>query len=90
MVLVLKRAWPAQNGKHSKRVVIPEGRHRVTKVKSPFGFGGDWLVLEGTQTGLPENCWRQWKNGEFIINAKGHTRYGQPNDWDDREIIIEE
>jgi hypothetical protein len=89
MRLVLKRDWDvidAAHLKHSARrnAVIPKGVHEVERIPNPLGHpGAPWLVLKGTLIGATEGSWRQWRNG--TLNARG-----EPIDWGDFEVVVEE
>lgn len=65
------------------RFVLQPGRHKLERIPNPFGREDTWLVLKGTLIGFAEEAWHAWKNGVL-------DHQGQPTDWGDWEIIIEE
>ena len=89
MFAILKRDWMMIDGETGEDKTITAGRHEIERIDNPFGHDNPWLVLKGSKIGRAENAWRDWEN-KGTINHPGHPKHGQPIDWGDREIIIEE
>ncbi len=92
MQATLKRVWEmldySQSG-NSRKVNVEPGTYELERIPNPSGYEGSWLVIKGTTIGQSEAAWRQWKNGVLIDNP-GQPSHGQPVDWGEYEIFIQE
>jgi hypothetical protein len=91
MFMTLKRAWDTLDATSGEAVqtTIPAGRHEIERIKCPVGHDCNWLVLKGTLIGGSEGSWRQWINGSDCY-GENHPKAGQPIDWKEFEVVIEE
>jgi hypothetical protein len=87
----LKSDWEMLDASVSppKKITIQAGLYVLERIDNPCGHRGTWLVLMETKIGMAEGAWKQWING-IKADEPGHPACGQPIDWGEFEIVLEE